>query len=288
MARASTPTVLNALSIDVEEYFQVTGFEDTVDRADWGGYQSRLSIGLERVLEILDRHGLKATFFFLGWVAERNPDALRMVAALGHEIGVHGYDHRLIYHQTPAAFEHDVSTALERIRRVYSGDVLGYRAPSFSVREDTLWSLEILKKLGFRYDSSVFPFRRQRYGIAKAPRAPYEAIPGLFEFPMSTVSLFGRALPVAGGGYFRLYPSWLTRWAMRRINAEGRPAIVYVHPWELDPDQPRLRGSWGNVFRHRVNLSRTASRLDALCREFDFAPIRDVLALEAAKRGEPS
>jgi polysaccharide deacetylase family protein (PEP-CTERM system associated) len=280
--------VLNALSIDVEEYFQVTGFEDTVRRADWGGYESRLSIGLGRLLEIFERHGVKATFFFLGWVAERHPDALRRVAALGHEIGVHGYDHRLVYHQTPQAFQRDVSNALERIRRVYSGEVLGYRAPSFSVREDTLWSLEILKELGFRYDSSVFPFRRRRYGIARAPQAPYEVLPGLFEFPMSTVSLFGHALPVAGGGYFRLYPSWLTRWAIRRINAEGRPAIVYVHPWELDPDQPRLRGSWGNVFRHRVNLSRTASRLDSLCREFAFAPIRDVLAIEAQKGDRPS
>lgn len=287
MARTSSAKVLNALSIDVEEYFQVTGFEDTVDRADWSRYQSRLRVGLDRILEILDRHGLKATFFFLGWVAERHPDALRQVAGLGHEIGVHGHEHRLLYHQGPDSFEQDVTTALDRIRRVYDGEILGYRAPSFSVREDTLWSLGILRRLGFRYDSSVFPFRRKRYGIASAPRAPFEVLPGLFEFPMSTVSLFGRALPVAGGGYFRLYPSWLTRWAIRRINAEGRPAIVYVHPWELDPDQPRLRGGWGNVFRHRVNLSRTASRLDALCREFRFGPVRDVLALEARK-GLPS
>lgn len=287
MARTSPTTVLNALSIDVEEYFQVTGFEDSIERADWGGFESRLRVGLDRVLEILDRHGLKATFFFLGWIAERHPSVLGQIAGLGHEIGVHGYDHRLIYQQTPKAFEHDVRTSLERIRRVYSGEILGYRAPSFSVREDTLWSLEILQKLGFRYDSSVFPFRRKRYGIANAPNAPFEALPGLFEFPMSTVTLFGRALPVAGGGYFRLYPSWVTRWAIRRINAEGRPAMVYVHPWELDPDQPRLRGCWGNMFRHRVNLGRTASRLDALCREFRFAPVRDVLDLEVRK-GSPS
>jgi len=287
MGRTSDTTVLNALSIDVEEYFQVTGFEDSIDRADWGGFESRLRVGLDRVLEILDRRELKATFFFLGWIAERHPGVLEQIAGLGHEIGVHGYDHRLIYHQTPEVFEQDVRTSIERIRRVYTGEILGYRAPSFSVREDTLWSLPILQKLGFRYDSSVFPFRRKRYGIANAPRAPFEALPGLFEFPMSTVTLFGRALPVAGGGYFRLYPSWVTRWAIRRINAEGRPAMVYVHPWELDPDQPRLRGRWGNMFRHRVNLNLTASRLDALCSEFRFSCVRDVLDLQVGK-GSPS
>jgi len=269
--------IQNALSIDVEEYFQVSGLEGAIARDDWETLESRLMIGLDRVLAVLDKHQIKATFFFLGWIAQHHPQSVQKVAEKGHEIGIHGFDHQLIYNQTPQAFEADVAQALAHVRAVYSGPIEGYRAPSFSIREDSLWALDCLKNLGFRYDSSIFPFKRKRYGIANAPVDPYEVIPGLMEFPMSTVSVCGQNLPVAGGGYFRLYPQWFTHWAIRTLNAQGRPAMVYLHPWELDPDQPKVSADWGNTFRHRINLHQTQSRLDALCSRFRFGPIKDVL-----------
>jgi polysaccharide deacetylase family protein (PEP-CTERM system associated) len=271
--------MLNALSFDVEDYFQVTGFEQVVDRADWDSIPARFHIGLEKILDILERYRVEATFFFLGWIAERHPGAVREVAERGHEIGIHGYDHRLIYQQTPQAFEADLRRALAAVRRCYDGPVLGHRAPSFSIREDSLWALEVLERVGFRYDSSIFPFKRRRYGIAGAPVNPYKVREALWEFPMSTVRLMGKALPVGGGGYLRLYPYAVTRKAIEAMNAEGRPAMVYVHPWELDPEQPVVRADFGNRFRHRVNLKRTQSRLEALCRSFRFGPVREVLGL---------
>lgn len=270
-------TILNALSIDVEEYFQVSGLADVIRREDWELYPSRLMVGLERVLQVLDKHQIKATFFFLGWVAQHLPQSVEKVAQQGHEIALHGYDHQLIYTQTPEAFEADIQLALQHIRAVYQGPIEGYRAPSFSVREDTLWALDILKKLGFQYDSSIFPFARKRYGIAGAPQHPYEVVPGLMEFPMSTVKVMGKAVPVAGGGYFRLYPEPLTHWAIHSLNQQGQPAMVYLHPWELDPEQPHIQADWANTFRHRINLDQTQSRLDRLCSKFAFGPIKDVL-----------
>ena len=271
--------MLNALSVDVEDYFQVTGFEGVIARRDWEKLPARFRIGLDKILAILERHRTKATFFFLGWIAERHPDALRDVAQGGHEIGIHGYDHRLIYNQSAAAFEAELRRAVAAVRKHYDGPLLGHRAPSFSIREDSLWALEVLAKLGFRYDSSIFPFKRRRYGIANAPTRPYRLGQGMWEFPMSTITVLGKAVPVAGGGYFRLYPYALTKKAIETMNAEGRPAMVYLHPWELDPDQPVVRASLGNRFRHRVNLDKTEARLEKLCRDFRFAPAREVLKI---------
>lgn len=270
--------MLNALSIDVEEYFQVTGLEKVIQRSDWDGISSRLMIGMSRILSIFRACDVKATFFFLGWIADRFPDVVRQVADEGHEIASHGYWHRLVYEQTPADFEQDIARSLESLSKAYAGPVAGYRAPSFSIRTDSLWALDILKKLGFQYDSSIFPFQRKRYGIAGSPTQPYPVRDGLWEFPMSTVKVLGRTIPVCGGGYFRLYPYWLTRWAISKSNQQlGQPVVIYLHPWEFDPEQPRVKADFMNVFRHRVNLHRTASRLERVCREFRFAPVGEVL-----------
>lgn len=268
----------NALSFDVEDYFQVTGFEGVVDRAEWEKYPIRFQIGMSKILKILDRHGVKATFFFLGWIADRYPDAVSEVARAGHEIAIHGYAHRLIYTQSPSEFEMDLVRALRAVRKAYDGPILGYRAPTFSIRADTLWALDIIKKLDFRYDSSIFPIKRGRYGIADVPNAPHEIADGLIEFPMSTMPLLGRRLPVCGGGYLRLYPLELTCRAITRLNRR-QPAIVYLHPWEFDPGQPRIWAGLGNTLRHRVNLRLTEQRLEALCQRFHFAPVREVLQL---------
>jgi polysaccharide deacetylase family protein (PEP-CTERM system associated) len=271
--------MLNALSIDVEEYFQVTGLEGAIKRDTWDAIPSRLMVGLSKVVDILERTGTKATFFILGWVAERCPEAVRLISSRNHEIGIHGYDHSLIYRQDPATFEADVSRALAAVRKVHTGEILGYRAPTFSIREDTLWALDILQKLGLKYDSSIFPFKRERYGIPGSPLGPHEIKPGLIEFPMSVVQILGRPVPVGGGGYFRLYPYAFTSWAVERLNREGRPVMTYLHPWEFDPDQPNVKTDFGNHFRHRVNLDKTASRLERLCRTFRFAPAREVLGI---------
>jgi polysaccharide deacetylase family protein (PEP-CTERM system associated) len=239
----------NALSFDVEDYFHVTGFEHVVDRDRWDDYPVRFHAGMGKILAILDRHDVKATFFFLGWLADRYPEMVAEVAARGHEVGIHRYAHRLVYHQRPDEFAEDLERALAAVRKAYPGAILGYRAPTFSIRADTPWALEIIKGLGFRYDSSILPFRRGRHQMADARDMPYEMANGLLEFPMSTLEVLGRKLPVAGGGYLRLYPFSLTCRAIEWLNRKrGLPAIVYLHPWELDPDQPMIRGAFATPF----------------------------------------
>lgn len=267
----------NALSVDVEDYFHVTGFEHVVDRARWDEYPVRFQVGMGRILAILDRHDVKATFFFLGWIAERYPEAVADVARRGHEVAIHGYAHRLVYQQRPDEFATDLERALAAVRKAYAGPILGYRAPTFSIRADTLWALEIIKDFGLRYDSSILPGRN---GLADAQDVPHEIVDGLLEFPLSTVPVFGRRLRVAGGGYLRLYPFAITCRAIEWLNRRrGQPAIVYLHPWELDPEQPRIRAGVGNTVRHRMNLHRTEQRLEELCKRFEFGPVRRVLAL---------
>ena len=277
--------MLNALSIDVEEHFQVHAFERIVRRDAWDRFPSRVVANVRRILRLLDRHKVRATFFVLGWVADRQPEVVREIAAAGHEIGTHGYWHELIYRQSRDAFADDLARSLDALRRAQADGgperpVLGYRAPSFSITRRSLWALEVLAEQGLRYDSSIFPLAgHDRYGIADAPRFAHRPLPGLWEFPASTLRRLGRNWPVAGGGYFRLFPLWLTRGAIRAINAEGQPAVVYLHPWEFDPDQPRMTAApLGARFRHYVNLRRTEARLDALLGEFRFAPMREVFA----------
>ena len=270
----------NALSVDVEDYFHVSGFEHVVDRDRWPEYPVRFHIGMAKILAILDRHDIQATFFFLGWIAERYPEVVADVGARGHEVAVHGYAHHLVHRQRPDEFARDLERALAAVRKAYAGPILGYRAPTFSIRADTPWALEIIKDLGFRYDSSILPRGRGAYDFAGVRDMPYEILDGLLEFPVSTVDVLGRKLPVGGGGYLRFYPFALTCRAIEWLNRRrGLPAIVYLHPWELDPEQPRIRAGWRNTFRHRVNLERTERRLEELCTRFELAPVRRVLGV---------
>jgi polysaccharide deacetylase family protein (PEP-CTERM system associated) len=273
----------NALTFDVEEYFHAEAFARVLRPEEWPTLESRVVATTERLLDILDRERIRATFFVLGWVAERHPSLVREIASLGHEIGCHGYGHQMISRLTREEFERDVTRAKAALEDATGRLVIGYRAPTFSVMRDTLWSLDVLCEAGFRYDSSIFPILHDRYGIPDAPRFPHrmKAPNGceLTEFPLSTVLVLGRRVPVAGGGYFRLFPYALTRRAIARINAhEGQPAMIYLHPWEIDPDQPRLPVGPLTRFRHLVNVGKTEARLGRLLADFTWAPAAEVLA----------
>jgi polysaccharide deacetylase family protein (PEP-CTERM system associated) len=273
----------NALTFDVEEYFHAEAFARVLRPEEWPTLESRVTRSTERLLDILDRDRVRATFFVLGWVAERHPALVREIASLGHEVACHGYGHRMIQYLTRPEFERDVTKAKRAIEDAVGKPVLGYRAPTFSIMRETLWSLDVLAEVGFRYDSSIFPVVHDRYGIPDAPRFPHRLKgPGggeIAEFPLSTVQILGRRLPVAGGGYFRLFPYGVTRRAIARINTrEGQPAMVYLHPWELDPEQPRLPVGPLTRFRHLVNVGKTEARLTRLLDDFAFAPAAEVLA----------
>jgi len=288
--------MLNALTIDVEEHFQVHNLEHAVGRDAWQAHQSRVEPNTRRILELLRQHGVKATFFILGWVAERHPQLVRDIAAEGHEIASHGYWHELIYRQTEEEFDADILRSLTALGCALGSSVrpsyplVGYRAPAFSITNESLWALDVLRRHGMRYDSSIFPLvAHDRYGISGARRFVHALANGLIEAPVSTVRLFGKNWPVAGGGYFRLFPFLVTRWAIRRINREGHPAVVYLHPWEVDPGQPRV-GSIAPLarFRHYVNLRLTLPRLERLLGEFEFGPMQAVFSglLETDKMTE--
>lgn len=275
--------VLNALSFDVEDYFQVSALAGVVERSSWEMTPRRVARNTDLILEVLEAANTRATFFFLGWVAEREPQLVRQVVAAGHEIACHGYSHRLVYEQTPAAFREETLRSKALLEDQAQVPVLGYRAASYSITRRSLWALDTLVETGFVYDSSIFPVRHDLYGIPDAPRAPH-LIPresgALIEFPPSTVQLPGTRLPVAGGGYFRIFPYGVTRWAVRRINREGLPFIFYLHPWEVDPAQPRVRVGWRSRFRHYTNLDQSEARLRRLVGEFRFASAREVLAAQ--------
>jgi polysaccharide deacetylase family protein (PEP-CTERM system associated) len=269
---------LNALTFDVEDYYHVEAFQSVIPRADWDRHERRVQHGTRKILEILARHRITATFFILGWVAERAPGVVKEIQAAGHDIGSHGYGHQIIYHQTPDEFTEDVRRSLQIIEDITGEKVLGYRAPSFSVTKRSLWAIEILKSFGLTYDSSVFPILHDIYGIPDSPRHPYEIAEGLWEFPMTTARLLGKNLPIGGGGYLRIFPYRVTRWGIRQANSAGMPAIVYLHPWELDPDHPRIKTSSLNYFRHYANLEKTENRLAALCNDFQFTSLRRLLS----------
>jgi polysaccharide deacetylase family protein (PEP-CTERM system associated) len=282
---ATAPGIVNAMTIDVEDYFQVSAFEQVVVRDRWGQLESRVCANTERLLRIFETHRVCATFFVLGCVAERFPALVTNIASLGHEIASHGYDHRLVYTQTPAAFRQDVRRAKTVLEELTGAPVDGYRAPSYSITSQTPWAFDVLIEEGHRYDASVFPIRHDRYGIPDAPRHPYvvsRSAGSLVEAPGSTVRLGSVNLPVAGGGYFRLLPYWWTRWGIGRLNQlESCPAIFYLHPWEIDPGQPRLPAGWLTRFRHYRNLHRTEDRLRRLLRDFRFDTMRS--AIEAVR-----
>jgi len=269
------------MTIDVEDYFHVSVFEDTVRRDRWPSLESRVVANTARLLDLFDEFGTRGTFFVLGWVAERFPSIPRDIAHRGHELASHGYAHRLIYKQRPDEFRDDVRRAKKVIEDITGHAVAGYRAPSFSLTERSLWALDVLLEEGYRYDASIFPVRHDRYGIPNAHRWPHRMTVGdgtLFEVPGSTVRVAGINLPVAGGGYFRLLPYAWTRWGIARLNrVERQPAVFYLHPWEIDPQQPRLPAGALGRFRHYRNLHKTESRLRALLTDFSFGPVRSVL-----------
>jgi polysaccharide deacetylase family protein (PEP-CTERM system associated) len=272
--------MLNAFTVDVEDYFHVSGFASIIRRSDWKDFPCRVVANTQRMLELLAVRNVRATFFVLGWVAHRYPQLVREIQAAGHEIGNHSYWHRLVYDLTPDAFRDDLLLANRVLEDITGEAVVAFRAPSFSITGRSLWALEILAAEGFRYDSSVFPIRHHRYGIPQAERLPHALrTPAgtLYEFPPSACQFGKLKLPV-GGGYFRLYPAWLTRYCMHRINACYQPVMFYVHPWEIDPQQPRVGASRSSQFRHYVNLNRTETRLHRLLGMFRFGSMTDALS----------
>ncbi len=274
--------MLNALTIDVEDYYQVTAFESSVRVADWERCESRVERNTQVILEGLAGSDTRATFFILGWVAERHPQLVRAIDAAGHEVASHGYAHQRVYTQTPTRFREETRRAKACLEDIIGRSIFGYRAASYSITSASLWALDILQEVGFIYDSSIFPVRHDFYGIPDHPRFCHvlsgDGHAGLVEFPMSTIRLGTFNLPIAGGGYFRLYPYALSRWGIRRLNhVEQQPAVVYLHPWEVDPQQPRLPVRGLSRFRHYVNLKKTLPRLQRLLRDFEFGPMTQVL-----------
>jgi polysaccharide deacetylase family protein (PEP-CTERM system associated) len=276
--------IVNAMSVDVEDYFQVSAFDGVVERDSWDARESRVAANTERLLALFEEAKVRATFFVLGWVAERQPGLVARIASLGHEIASHGYGHRLVYDQTPEQFRDDVRRSKALLESASGAAVRGYRAPSFSVVERSLWALEVLIEEGFVYDSSIFPVHHDRYGIPSAPRHTHVRTTGagsIIEVPGSTVRCAGVNIPIGGGGYFRLLPYAATRWGFNRLNRdERRPAVFYLHPWEVDPAQPRINVGALSRLRHYRNLDKTASRLRALMREFAFTSIAESLGIE--------
>ena len=272
----------NALTVDVEDYFQVAALAGSVRAEDWDCYESRVAANTRRLLDLFAHKRIRATFFVLGWVAERQPTLVRQIADQGHEIASHGYSHQLIYNQTPAQFRAETIRAKRVLEDLVQRPVAGYRAASYSITGASLWALDILAELGFAWDSSIFPVHHDRYGLPGASRWPHRLRTptggSLIEFPLSTCALFGYRLPIAGGGYFRLYPYWLSRLGLSRINRrERRPFIFYLHPWEIDPDQPRIPAGRLSSFRHYNNLHRCEERLERLLDSFEFATVSEVL-----------
>jgi polysaccharide deacetylase family protein (PEP-CTERM system associated) len=264
--------IRNAMTIDVEDYFQVSAFAPHIDRASWPTRECRVEANIERILAILAAGQVKATFFTLGWIAERYPAMVRRIVAGGHELASHGYGHLRASDQNRAEFSDDITRSKALLEDIGGQQVLGYRAPSFSIGTANLWALDALKDAGYRYSSSIYPIKHDHYGMPDAPRFAFHpnGPDGLLEVPITTVQLMGRNLPAGGGGYFRLLPYALSRWMMRRVNQDdGQPAIFYFHPWEIDPGQPRPEGVGAKSrFRHYVNLERMEGRIAALTRDF--------------------
>lgn len=264
----------NAMTIDVEDYFQVSAFENHIPREDWERLPCRIERNIDLILSLLDEQGIHATFFTLGWIAERYPALVRQIVENGHELASHGSSHFRVGDQTPQAFSEDVTTSKKILEDLGGQEVKGYRAPSFSIGTNTLWALDVLQEAGYRYSSSIYPIRHDHYGMPDAPRFRFRpgGEAGLLELPATTVSLFKRNLPAAGGGYFRLLPYSLSRWMMERVNdQDNEPCIFYFHPWELDPEQPRQKGiQLKTQFRHYCNLSQMERKIRLLLGDFSW------------------
>lgn len=281
-SQSATP-IRNAMTVDVEDYFHVEAFANHIDRSTWDRHEVRVVANTHRLLDIFDGHRVHGTFFVLGWVAQHYPQLVKDIADRGHEVACHGWSHRLVYKQSRQEFYEETRRAKLLIEDLIGAPVLGYRAASYSIVRSSLWALDVLTDLGFRYDSSIFPVRHDKYGIPEARIEPHlhptTAGNGIVEFPLTTKDLFGYRLPVSGGGYFRLFPYWATRAALASVNhGERRPFIFYLHPWEIDPAQPRVQAGWFSRFRHYNNLEKCESRLHRLLADFEFASAATVLA----------
>lgn len=271
----------NAFSIDVEDWFSAYNFSEVIAYDQWSTCESRVECNTNRILELLDRHGVQGTFFVLGWVGERTPGLIKRIAEAGHEIATHGFSHRLVKNMKPEEFEKDLVMSLDAIRAAVDTEVIGFRAPSFSVDPEKAWVYRILAKHGIRYDSSIFPMSiNPDYGNSESPLEIHTAEAGITEFPMSCFKFAGRALPCSGGGYFRLLPYSYTSYGIRQCNKEGRPVVFYLHPWEIDSGQPRVNNvSLTKRLRHYLNRDRTEKRLSRLLGDFEFGTVRSVLGL---------
>jgi polysaccharide deacetylase family protein (PEP-CTERM system associated) len=273
--------IRNALTVDVEDYFHVSAFSECIDQKDWDSYPLRVEKNTRRLLDLFDQHGVKATFFVLGWVAERTPGLVREIAGRGHEVACHGYSHQLVYSQKPEVFREETLRSKSLLEEIIQSPVRGYRAASYSITEQSRWALDILAEAGFDYDSSIFPVYHDRYGIPDADAYPHqlETPKGrqLVEFPLSTARIFNYRLPVAGGGYFRLYPYALTKAGLSQINQRQKPFIFYLHPWEIDTAQPKISAGWKSRFRHYNNLDKCEPRLERLMNDFKFGTAVAVL-----------
>ena len=277
--------MMHAISFDIEEHFQVAAFDCAARRRHWNTQESRVERNTDVILDILDKRGVKATMFVLGWVAERHKALVKRIVDTGHELASHGYAHELITAQTPHIFREDVRRAKKVLEDIGGKAVLGYRAPTFSIIKGTEWALPVLVEEGYRYDSSIFPTVHDSYGMSGANPAIHtlETDSGpIIEVPPSVCDLAGLKIPVAGGGYFRLFPYSFMKKLLRRVEAQGQPLIMYLHPWELDPDQPRMRGSLLSRFRHYLNLEKVHGRLTQLMQDFSFGPIQALLPHEQA------
>jgi len=276
-------TPLNAMTVDVEDYFHVAALAKSIDRSQWNDMEYRVDANTRRLLDLFDARSIKATFFVLGWVARKSPHLVREISQRGHEVASHGMSHKLVFNQTPDEFRTETIDAKALLEDIIGTRVRGYRASTYSITKRSLWALDILHDAGFDYDSSIFPITHDTYGIPDAAVEPsLIRTPNgksLVEFPMSTAPMFGFKLPVSGGGYFRLLPYWLTRSGLRKLNHQlGRPFIFYLHPWEIDPEQPRVRASALSQFRHYTNLDACEDRLKRLIDDFPFTTVVDVLS----------
>ncbi len=312
---SNSSNILNILTIDVEEYFQVENLKKVISDSNWSKHESRVRASTDKVLKILAETDQKATFFVLGWVAEKNPNLIKRIVEAGHEIASHGYSHKRIFTQTKDEFREDVRKSKRILENIMKKPVIGYRAPTYSVNKKTLWALDVLREEGFEYDSSIFPLRYDRKAFGEEKRYPYKICPAdqkistfaasssrktkknklnsdlsfesgdhshfLWEFPISSLKILNRSFPFSGGGYFRLLPYRIIKRGIEAINKQGAPAIVYMHPWEIDPKQPRFKTGMLRTFRHYHNLRGTESKLKKLLGDFKFISIKDYIKVQS-------
>jgi polysaccharide deacetylase family protein (PEP-CTERM system associated) len=273
--------LVNAMTVDVEDYYQVSAFAKNINKSEWDEYPSRVNSNTNWLLDLFEENNIKATFFVLGWIAEREQQLIKRISDLGHEVACHGYKHDLIYNQTKQVFTEETIKSKSILEDLTGKAVNGYRAASYSITAKSIWAIDVLCEAGFIYDSSIFPIVHDRYGIPNAESVPhkYRTASGneIIEFPLSTVGFGNKRLPISGGGYFRLFPYWLTQQGLKIINNKHIPFIFYMHPWEIDVEQPRIKSSLLSEFRHYQNLNKFKPRLNRLIEQFEFSSVEDVL-----------